>query len=306
VSDVAWAVVYGLVAAACWGVADYLARTLSQGLGAFRAQLWSQLVGMVALGIAVAIVVVVDGHADGSATVDALRAASVRTWLFTGAYALISSVGILCFFVAFGSGPLAVVAPIVGAYGAVTVALAVLDGAAITAWTMAALATVMAGVMLASVPARGDARPTGQLRGVLAAVAAAFLFGTAFFIMGRDVVPELGALVPTFLARLTGPVLLVGLAALSPRRSGPIGPPPRSLWGTVLLSGLLSSVAVVATGLGSRGGQSAIAAVTGSMSVVVTVIIAMVLLRERLGRHQWAGAVLAMVGVLALGAAKQS
>lgn len=303
-SDIAWAVLCGLVAAGCWGVADYLARTLSQGLGAFRAQLWSQLVGMVALGVAVAIVVVVDG--DSNATVVALRAASTRTWLFTGAYALISSVGILCFFVAFGSGPLAVVAPIVGAYGAVTVALSILDGAVLTRWTMAGLVVVMAGVMLASVPARGVVRPTGQLRGVLAAVAAAFLFGTAFFIMGRDVVPELGALVPTFLARLTGPVLLMGLATLSPRRSGPIGPPPPALWGTVLLSGLLSSVAVVATGLGSRGGQSAIAAVTGSMSVVATVIIAMVLLRERLARHQWAGAVLAMVGVLALGAAKES
>jgi drug/metabolite transporter (DMT)-like permease len=299
VSDIAWAVLCGLVAAGCWGVADYLARTLSQGLGAFRAQLWSQLVGMVALGMAVAVVVVVDG--DSNATLDALRAASARTWLFTGAYALISSVGILCFFVAFGSGPLAVVAPIVGAYGAVTVALSVLDGAVLTSWTMAGLAVVMAGVMLASVPARGVVRPTGQLRGVLAAVAAAFLFGTAFFIMGRDVVPELGALVPTFLARLTGPVLLMGLATLSPRRSGPIGPPPRALWGTVLLSGLLSGVAVVATGLGSRGGQSAVAAVTGSMSVVVTVLIAMVLMRERLARHQWAGAALAMAGVLALG-----
>jgi drug/metabolite transporter (DMT)-like permease len=302
VSDIAWAVLCGLVAASCWGVADYLARDLSQRLGAFRAQLWSQLVGMVALGVAVAVVVIVDG--DSNATVDALRAASVRTWLFTGVYAVISSGGILCFFVAFGSGPLAVVAPIVGAYGAVTVALAVLDGAAITAWTMVGLSTVMAGVMLASVPARGGVRPAGHLRGVLAAVAAAFLFGTAFFIMGRDVVPELGALVPTFIARLTGPVLLIGLAALSPTRSGPIGPPPRALWGTVLLSGLLSSVAVVATGLGSRGGQSAVAAVTGSMSVVVTVIIAMVLLRERLARHQWAGAVLAMAGVLALGVAR--
>jgi drug/metabolite transporter (DMT)-like permease len=299
VSDIASSVLCGLVAAACWGVADFLARDLSQGLGAFRAQLWSQLVGMVALGVAVVVVVGTDGvgnDAGGSA----FAAIPLRTWLFTVAYAVISSAGILCFFVAFGSGPLAVVAPIVGAYGAVTVAWSVLDGAVLTMRTLVGLTVVMAGVMLASVPARNADRPAGHMRGVVAAMAAALLFGTAFFIMGREVVPHLGALLPTFIARLLGPILLVTLATLSPTSTGPIGPPPRALWSTVLWSGLLSSIAVVATGLGSRGGQSAIAAVTGSMSVVVTVMISMVLLREQLARHQWAGAMLALVGVLAL------
>ncbi len=298
-SDIASSVLCGLVAAACWGVADFLARDLSQGLGAFRAQLWSQLVGMVALGVAVVVVVGTDGvgnDAGGSA----FAAIPLRTWLFTVAYAVISSAGILCFFVAFGSGPLAVVAPIVGAYGAVTVAWSVLDGAVLTMRTLVGLTVVMAGVMLASVPARNADRPAGHMRGVVAAMAAALLFGTAFFIMGREVVPHLGALLPTFIARLLGPILLVTLATLSPTSTGPIGPPPRALWSTVLWSGLLSSIAVVATGLGSRGGQSAIAAVTGSMSVVVTVMISMVLLREQLARHQWAGAMLALVGVLAL------
>lgn len=206
----------------------------------------------------------------------------------------------MCFFVAFGSGPLAVVAPIVGAYGAVTVVWSVLDGAVLTMRTLVGLTVVMAGVMLASVPARNADRPAGHMRGVVAAMAAALLFGTAFFIMGREVVPQMGALLPTFIARLLGPILLVTLATLSPTSTGPIGPPPRALWSTVLWSGLLSSIAVVATGLGSRGGQSAIAAVTGSMSVVVTVMISMVLLREQLARHQWAGAMLALVGVLAL------
>ena len=302
-SDIASSVLCGLVAAACWGVADFLARDLSQGLGAFRAQLWSQLVGMVALGVAVVVVVGTDGvgdHVGGDVGGSAFAAISLRTWLFTAAYAVISSAGILCFFVAFGSGPLAVVAPIVGAYGAVTVAWSVLDGAVLTMRTLVGLTVVMAGVMLASVPARNADRPAGHMRGVVAAMAAALLFGTAFFIMGREVVPQLGALLPTFIARLLGPILLVTLATLSPTSTGPIGPPPRALWSTVLWSGLLSSIAVVATGLGSRGGQSAIAAVTGSMSVVVTVIISMVLLREQLARHQWAGAMLALAGVLAL------
>jgi drug/metabolite transporter (DMT)-like permease len=303
VSDIASSVLCGLVAAACWGVADFLARDLSQGLGAFRAQLWSQLVGMVALGVAVVVVVGTDGvgdHVGGDVGGSAFAAISLRTWLFTAAYAVISSAGILCFFVAFGSGPLAVVAPIVGAYGAVTVAWSVLDGAVLTMRTLVGLTVVMAGVMLASVPARNADRPAGHMRGVVAAMAAALLFGTAFFIMGREVVPQLGALLPTFIARLLGPILLVTLATLSPTSTGPIGPPPRALWSTVLWSGLLSSIAVVATGLGSRGGQSAIAAVTGSMSVVVTVMISMVLLREQLARHQWAGAMLALAGVLAL------
>ncbi len=281
-------VLLGLVAALCWGFSDWLARGLARGMGSFRAQLWSQLVGLVALGGAVvASVVASRAFADG------LAAASARAWGFAFLYAALIGGAALSFFEAFGKGTLAVVAPIVGGYGAVTVLWTLAFGARPGFWTLAGLGTVVAGAVLASIPQRGSPR-SGQARGAAFAAVAAVLFGTAFFVLGREVAPQLGSLVPAFLSRLVGPVLLTAgawMLGVSTAR------PPREHRFGAVASGLLASVATVATGLGSQGDDAAVVAVLGSLSVVVTVLIGLVVLREKLAPHQWAGVGLALVGI---------
>lgn len=277
-------VLLGLVAAGCWGVSDWLARGLSRGMGSFRAQLWSQMVGLTALGAAVAVT---------GALQRGLDAGSPRAWGFALLYAALIGGAALSFFEAFGKGSLAVVAPIVGGYGAVTVLWTLAFGARPGPWTLTGLAVVVCGAVLASVPARGTAQP-GQVRGAVFAAVAAVLFGTAFFVLGREVAPTLGSLVPALLSRLVGPlILVVGALAIGVSAA----PPPAEHRVGAVASGLLASVATVATGLGSQGDDAAVVAVLGSLSVVVTVLIGLVLLRERLALHQWAGVALALVGI---------
>jgi len=278
------AVVCGLIAAVGWGIADWLARGIGMALGTFRAQLWSQAIGIVVLGVAV----VVSG-----AGIDAFAAGTPRAWAFAGLYACLIGTASLLFFEAFGKGAVAVVAPIVGAYGAVTVAWSVVFGVEPTPQVLTGLAVVLAGVIAASVPARGTSTP-GQQRGTIAALVAAFLFGTAFFVLGKEIVPTLGSLVPAFLSRLVSPVLL-GAGALALKVS--LAPPPRSLWPTMIAATALSSIATVVTGMGSQDGDSSVVAVLGSLSVVVTVLIATVVLREKLALHQRLGVVVAVVGI---------
>jgi drug/metabolite transporter (DMT)-like permease len=291
------AIVCGLISALCWGISDWLARGISSSMGAFRAQLWSQLTGLFGLGIAV----VVSG-----AGADALAVTSSRAWAFTVLYAGIVGVGALVFFEAFGKGKVAVVAPIVGAYGAVSVAWSLAFGATLAPAVAVGLGLVVAGVVFASMSPDSDDDVSGgavvddvvaarHRRGVLAAVGAAFLFGTAFFLLGREAAPVFGSLVPAMLSRLVGPVVLGGIA----RALGTSMAPPSSLSDRlgVLGSGVLSSGAVVATGYGVQHGDVAVVAVLGSLSVVVTVLIALVVLRERLTRRQWLGVGLAMLGI---------
>ena len=277
-------VVLGLTAALCWGVSDWWARGLSQALGSFRAQLWSQLAGLVLLSVAVT---------TSGALSAAVAGGDARAWGFGVLYALLIGVAALCFFEAFGKGTLAVVAPIVGGYGAVTVCWSLLFGARLTALTLLGLAAVCAGAVLASVPAPGTSKP-GEARGAIFAAVAAFLFGTAFFVLGREVAPALGSLVPAFLSRLIGPVILLLIALAMGVSAAP--PPPGKRW-MALSSGAVASAATVATGLGSQGSGAAVTAVLGSLSVVVTVLIGLVVLRERLAVHQWAGVALALVGI---------
>jgi drug/metabolite transporter (DMT)-like permease len=287
------AVVCGLISALCWGISDWLARGISSSMGAFRAQLWSQLTGL--LGLAIAVILSGDGVA-------AVAVGSARAWGFTLLYGAIVGVAALAFFEAFGKGRVAVVAPIVGAYGAVSIAWSVAFGAAPSSSTFVGLVLVIVGVVLASVsPQRGnDADVDGHQaarhrRGTIAAVVAAFLFGTAFFVLGREAAPAFGSLVPALFSRLVGPVVLGGIAVVV----GASMAPPTTTGDRlgVIGSGLLSSGAVVATGIGVQRGDVATVAVLGSLSVVVTVLIALVVLRERLAAWQWVGVVVAMLGI---------
>lgn len=278
------ALVCGLVAALGWGVADWLARGISTSMGSFRAQLWSQLVGLLFLGIAV----VVSG-----AGVDAIAGGTPRAWAFAMLYAGLIGAASLCFFEAFGKGAIAVVAPIIGAYGAVTVAWSVAFGVEPSPRVLTGLVVVLAGVVTASIPARGTST-AGQARGTIAAIVAACLFGTAFFVLGKEVVPTMGSLVPAMLSRLVGPVILGGGAlALGIATT----PPTAAQLPPLIGAAVLSSVATVATGVGARGGDSSVVAVLGSLSVVVTVMIAVVILRERLAPHQRLGVVVALIGI---------
>lgn len=278
------AVACGLIAAFGWGVADWFARAIGIAIGTVRAQFWSQVIGLVVLGVAV----VVSG-----AGVDALAAGTSRAWAFSGLYACLIGMASLLFFEAFGKGAVAVVAPIVGAYGAVTVAWSMAFGVEPTPRVLIGLAVVLAGVIAVAVPAKGTST-AGQQRGTIAALAAAFLFGTAFFILGKEIVPTLGSVVPAFLSRVVSPVLL-GASALVFRLS--LAPPPRSLWSTMIAATALACIATVVTGMGSKDGDSSVVAVLGSFSVVVTVLIATVVLREKLALHQRLGVLVALVGI---------
>lgn len=287
------AVVCGLLSALCWGISDWLARGISSSMGAFRAQLWSQLTGLVGLGV------IVLGSGAGA---EALAVTSARAWTFTLLYAGIVGLGALVFFEAFGKGKVAVVAPIVGAYGAVSVAWSLAFGASLAPGVAAGLALVVAGVVFASMSPDTDdgtvvdgVAAARHRRGVVAAIGAAFLFGTAFFLLGREAAPAFGSLVPAMLSRFVGPVVLGGIASVI----GTSMAPPSS-WrdrAGVVGSGVLSSGAVVATGYGVQHGDVAVVAVLGSLSVVVTVLIALIVLRERLTGRQWLGVGLAMLGI---------
>jgi drug/metabolite transporter (DMT)-like permease len=294
-------IVPGLVAAVCWGISDWLARTLSRELGAFRAQLWSQAAGFVLLAGAV----LVTGAGAAALDID-----NARVWAFAFVYAAIIGVAGLVFFEAFGQGRLVVVAPIVGGYGAVTLAWSVAFGARPSMLQWAGFTFAIVGAIAASMPADTSSTTTTALltahrarerRGTVFAVVAALLFGTAFFVLSREVAPTLGSLVPALLSRTVGPVCFVAVHQLWRPQTGffatSIAPPPPGSRMSTLMAGVLASTATVATGLGASGEDGVVVAVLGSLSVVVTVVIGLVLLRERLGRLQWAGVALALAGI---------
>jgi drug/metabolite transporter (DMT)-like permease len=282
-------VVFGLIAALGWGIGDFYSRFISRQLGAFRAVFYSSLVAFLGTGAYVQLSGDLAQHLAG---------ASPKSWLWALLSSALGTVASLALFRAFEHGVLALVSPIVASYSAVTVLLAVWGGERLGGGQWAGILVLLVAVALASL----EPRPRGPLRlgsglppGVGWALLASLSYGVSFWLLGSFVVDELGSVVPRTLGLLV--TLLLLWAAHRPLNEG-LGLPPKNTWGLILSVTLMTNVAAICANLGLEVGPVGLVTVISSLFSAVTVLLAWLLLRERLAPHQWAGVVLALVGIV--------
>jgi drug/metabolite transporter (DMT)-like permease len=304
------AIALALGASIGWGSGDFLG-----GLTTRRASLWAVIVGSQAVGlVAATLVVVLAGHGWPG-----LHA--VWPVLLGG---LASVVAISCFYKALAIGSMSIVAPISATNAMIPflVGLAVGERPSVTQFAGVALAA--AGVLLvASERARaGDIIGAAALPNEPAVEPAAVMAaGTAARVPRRD---QRRAIALALTAAVAMGLVLVGYDATA--RYDP-------LW--AMLGGRISSVVVfaivflvlrprlemrrsalpfiVAVGLldtGANGlfalattqGYLSLVSVLGAVYPVVTVLLAYVLLRERVAPHQLVGAVATLAGIALIAA----
>src|SRR5690349_15120749 len=156
---------YGLIAALCWGSTDVLGTIGGRRLGSLPVVAIAQAASLL-------FVVVLAFTQGASLPTDA---GALAASLFFG---VVAAGAYLTFFTALRIGPLAVVSPVVAAYGGLTVVAAVLlrdDSLTVLQALGAALAT--AGVILTGVVFEGGLRGTRIVgRGVVLSLIAMLLF----------------------------------------------------------------------------------------------------------------------------------
>lgn len=295
-------VLLGLSAALGWGVADYMARFATRRVGAFRALMFMQLVGVLALTVCIA----ATGH--WTKFFPAFRW-SLWAWIvLTG---VLSVLGALALYRSFEIGVLALVSPIAASYPALTVVLSIITGERLTRAHAGGVVIVILGVILAALALPspdGTLNSTSSgcamvdpsdhrrhmLRGVPWALAAALAFGVNYWILGFHVMPVFGGLGSVWVIRLVSFLVLAILA----RPFGQSMQIPRgsTAW-LIFFIGLADTAGFVANNLAFKQEEIAIATVLASLYGVVTLFFAAVFLHERLGRCQWAGVALIFVGV---------
>jgi drug/metabolite transporter (DMT)-like permease len=137
-----------------------------------------------------------------------------------------------------------------------------------------------------------DRTRRGLPPGLLEALGAGVFFGVFFVFLAR--VPADAGLAPLVGARLASVPLFI-LAALIGKQ--PILPTRANL-GTIALAGALDMLANVTFVLAAHTGTLlAIVSVLSSLYPATTVVLAAVVLHERLNRSQWVGVAFALVGV---------
>lgn len=280
-------IVWGFVAALGWGSADFLARGVSQRLTPYRALLYAHLVSFGCL----LVLVLLNPPQSWTFGMLALGAVLGTT----------NTLASLMIYRALAVGRIAIVSPICSAFAAITLALSLLTGDAISVAKVFGLLLTVVGVVLASMPAAAaHERSAPASRGVPEALAAALLFGFTFWGL-KFVVPTLGPWLPVLESRIIT-ITLLPLLALPLGQS--VAPPPRALWSRVAVIGMIDTVANAAYNAGVRSDAPGVVAVLGSLFSPVTVVLAFIILRERLSARQWVGVALIFVAVAAIGVAE--
>lgn len=272
------AVALGLAAGISWGLADFLGGLKSRQLHLVVVLVGSQAVGTALVGLAVA--------ARGEGPPE-------PQFLLYGVLAgLAGLVGLACFYRGLAVGAMAVVAPISATGAAIPVVVGLATGDRPSDLQFAGLALALAGIVIAS---REEGSGGARLAtGTGLAVGAALGFG-AFFV-GLDAASDGDVLWALLAARSLDVVLLVAVALVLR--------PPASMTASdrrdIALVGLLDVVANGLFALASTEGLISLVAVLASLYPVVTVLLARMVLGERIRATRGAGVALALVGVAAI------
>ncbi len=276
---------YGLIAALCWGSTDVMASFAGRRLGSLHVVAIAQVTSVV-----VAILLAVSQGVGLPTDPVALFLSSIFGVIAAGAY--------LSFFTALRIGPLAVVSPVVAAYGGLTVVLSVLiRGETMTALQGIGAGLATLGVILTGIVFDGGWRGTRIVgRGVLFSLLAMFLF-TALTVGMATPIHMVGWLPVLLASRLANAAtiltVLVVVTFARPRSADVLlataGSPSLRAVAAAGVAGLLDIVGFVAFAIGLAVAPTWIVGLASSFGPVVAVIVAVALWGERLRPTQWVG-----------------
>ncbi|MGH3193792.1 MAG: DMT family transporter [Streptosporangiaceae bacterium] len=275
--------IYGLIAAAGWGVSSLAAAQAARQMGTLAALLISQITGTVAL---TAVLAVMRPHLPSLP--------SATMWGLAGA-GFFSLLGWLTYYRALEHGPVGIVSGAAATYGGVTALLALLVlGEPLGRYVGLGDALAVAGVVAAAMQAPGRKKRAGDRKtwsGVMLAVVSAVTYGTGAFWLGTYAASA-GWLVSALVVDIIAVTVLA--AALICKRERPRGGVGMA-W--AIAAGVAESAALVAFARGGQAGQIGITAAVSSTYPLIPLAFGLVLFRERLSALQVMGVCVAVTGL---------
>jgi drug/metabolite transporter (DMT)-like permease len=283
-------VVIGLSSALVFGAADFLGGLAARRMSPILVTAMAAATGLVVLLLGL---LVVGGEWSREAVLlGALSGA-------TGAVAI----GLL--YACLAIGPMSILSPLTAVVSAIvplTVGLIGGERLGVIGYVAIGLALV-AVVLVGFVPERGAVRPS--LKGVTMAVGSGIAIG--IFLVLIDATPETSGLVPLVLNRAVNSTImfaLVGVLALVAWRRRKGAPRPASTWASgirfAIACGVIDAVANVGLLIGVRLGELSVMAVLTALYPAGTIILAAIVLKERIAAVQYVGLVLAVTAAAAL------
>ena len=274
-------ILFSLSAALAWGAADFTGGLASRRTGAYRATLYGEFFGLVF--ILAAAFVIRQPLPGWSVLVLAAAAGAIGT------------TGLLTLFQSVIHGKMSIAMPVSALLAA---ALPVLVGSFTEGFpgtiTFFGFLLALSAIWLISKEDGKDSRILARLSDLRLPLLAGIGFGSFFILM--DIAAREATLWP-MLASRAGGALIVAIYMLFRRDSWRLA---RDVWPVLVLNGFLDVTGTAFYVLASQIGRLDVAAVISSLFPGSTVILAALLLKERVSRSQAIGILLALTAIVFL------
>jgi drug/metabolite transporter (DMT)-like permease len=269
-------ILLGLASAAAWGAGDFSGGLASKRTSAYSVVVLSQFVSLVLLVLSA--VLIPEG---GNSLRDIVLGATAGVCAATGLVALYSGLA---------RGPMGVVAPVTAVVAAILpVIFNILTEGLPAMEVFAGFIIALSAVWLIS---HGDQGARIHLSDLLLPILAGFGFGIFFILI--DQVSSNAILWPLVSARSTSIIVVVVLGVMTRQMELPI----LNQVPIIALAGVFDTGGNVFYALATRIGRLDVSAVLSSLYPAVTVMLAWIILKEKLSMRQWAGVLFAMIAVI--------
>jgi drug/metabolite transporter (DMT)-like permease len=283
------AVFIGVTAALIFGSADFAGGMAAKRISAVRVTAIGGLSGLIILLLALPLFPSVW---------------SAKAMILGSVTGITGALAVVLLYACLAIGPMSILSPLTAVISAVVPVLAgVVRGERLTALGYVAIVVAFVAVILVGfVPEKGALRPA--LRALAMAVGAGTLIGV--FLILIDLTPEDSGLVPLVVSRAVNAVVMfsaIGVGAHGVRRPGAA---PRVIGGwkpgvvLAITAGVIDAIANALLLLGLRLGELTIQSVLTALYPAGTIILAAILLRERIAPVQVIGLLLALTAAAML------
>ncbi len=281
------AVVVGVASALVFGSADFLGGLASKRIASVRATAIAAISGLVILLLTL---LVIPSHWSWSAVA------------FGALSGVSGAIAISLLYACLAIGPMSILSPLTAVVSAVVpLSVGLLRGERLHPIGYVALGIALVAVVLVGfVPERGAVRPS--LRGILMAIGSGAMIGV--FLIVIDLTPTDSGMIPLVFNRAVNAMIMFAVIGLLALRRGSARDPRGWRAGIpfAIACGVIDSIANAGLLLGLRLGDLSVMSVLTALYPAGTIMLAAIVLKERIAPVQYIGLVLAVgaAGMLAV------
>lgn len=268
-----------------WGLYDFLGGVFAKQIGPYKSFFWSQLAGLVTV-LFLGFVTAVKGDIPTNVIL-----------LFPVA-AILYSAGYLFFFRGFEIGNVPIVAATMNLWAVFTMLFAfTFMGQRLSATQTVGVLMILAGVTLASLNwSEIQQRKFKLSAGVKEAIAGAFFFGV-YWNVSDIILEEVGWLVSTALIKLGIVIFMFTFSLISKRGLSLAGTVGKTM-SAIFIMGMIEAGAVAVVNYGLTIGDAILITPIASALSIVTILLAIIFLKDKITRPQSLGILTAIIGIV--------